>query len=201
MRHEGTFASDNMKGQAGLLVEHYRELPHEYRECVYELLDSCEGEFVPPLSQRRSTHQTTLSGLDDGTSGSYDGIRDYFDEMATQAFLLSFWDEKREGLAAFLSYVPGFVLPYGLLDVPTAYVSTICTDKAWRNRGIARELYTKLETETDDSIISLRTWSTNKSQIHLLRSLGYRELFRIENDRGTGIDTVYFMKEVGAPHE
>lgn len=190
-----------MKGQAGLLVEHYKALPHEYRERVYELLYSCEGEFVPPLSQRHSTHQMALSGLGDVTPTSYDGIRDYFDEMATQAFLLSFWDEKREALAAFLSYVPGFVLPYELLDVPTAYVSTICTNRALRNRGIARELYTRLELEVDDAVISLRTWSTNKSQIHLLQSLGYRELLRIENDRGNGIDTVYFMKEAGAPHE
>ena len=43
------------------------------------------------------------------------------------------------------------------------------------------------------SEVRTRTWSGNDRQIGLLGSLGFREQERIVDDRGAGIDTIYFV--------
>lgn len=43
--------------------------------------------------------------------------------------------------------------------------------------------------------ITLRTWSTNGAQEHILDKLGYSLVRRLKDDRGEGIDTVYFVKK------
>ena len=45
------------------------------------------------------------------------------------------------------------------------------------------------------SRITLRTWSTNGAQEHILDKLGYGLVRRLKDDRGEGIDTVYFVKK------
>jgi RimJ/RimL family protein N-acetyltransferase len=40
-----------------------------------------------------------------------------------------------------------------------------------------------------------RTWSTNAAHIAILGKFGFSQIARIENDRGEGIDTVYFAKK------
>lgn len=114
--------------------------------------------------------------------------------MATQAFLLALDD--REELVSFLSYIPSYQLPADTLSESTAYVSTICTSPEARGKGIAKALYLELERVVTDRPISLRTWSTNSAQVHLLQQLGYHEVLRLKDDRGEGIDTVYYVKEL-----
>ena len=41
----------------------------------------------------------------------------------------------------------------------------------------------------------LRTWSTNRAQAHLMPELGFEEVLRLPNDRGCGVDTVYYRHE------
>ena len=41
----------------------------------------------------------------------------------------------------------------------------------------------------------LRTWSTNAAQMHLMGKLGYVERARLVDDRGEGVDTVYYVHE------
>lgn len=169
-------------------IEHYTVLPDAMRSQVYQLLEKCENEFMPPLSQRVSTRQSNLVDTD---SSSATGIGSYFDEMAEQSFLLAVSDTDGR-LLAFLSYIPSRQLPEEILDRESSYVSTICTAHEARGNGIARALYTALEETTD--VITIRTWSTNMSQLHILNSMGYEELARIPNDRGQGIDTLYFIR-------
>ena len=169
-------------------IEHYTVLPDAIRSQTYHLLEECEGEFVPPLSQRVSTRQSNLTDTD---SISATGIESYFDEMAEQSFLLAV-SETDGRLLAFLSYIPSRQLPEEILDRESSYVSTICTAHNVRGNGIARALYRELEELAD--VITIRTWSTNMSQLHILNKLGYEELARIPNDRGKGVDTLYFIK-------
>ena len=44
--------------------------------------------------------------------------------------------------------------------------------------------------------VTTRTWSTNASQMHSFRKRGYAICERIADDRGKGIDTVYFVKKI-----
>jgi ribosomal protein S18 acetylase RimI-like enzyme len=46
-----------------------------------------------------------------------------------------------------------------------------------------------------DRNIFTRTWSTNTAHISILKKYNFREIHRIENDRGEGIDTVYFSRK------
>ena len=43
----------------------------------------------------------------------------------------------------------------------------------------------------------IRTWSTNGVQRSLLERSGYRMVRCLADDRGPGIDTLYYLKELG----
>ena len=107
--------------------------------------------------------------------------------------LLAFADHP-EHVQGFLSYIPGFVLDF--LPGQSYYVSTICVNRAHRRRGIASLLYDRVEQIARPGIVSLRTWSTNAAQIGALGRRGYVCVKRIVDDRGKGIDTVYFAKSL-----
>ncbi len=57
-------------------------------------------------------------------------------------------------------------------------------------------LYDLIENEVPKTLscnrISTRTWSTNKAQIHSLKKRGYKEQRVLVDDRGPGIDTIYY---------
>lgn len=154
---------------------------------VGELLSACADEFVPPLSQRYSTSQDDLGSA---PGGSFPDA--YFNVMRDQSIICAF---EGEVLAGFLSYVEGYEL--ACLGHPSTYVTTLCVAAAQRRRGVASALYRHLERVVGAGVVSLRTWSTNVAQTEALRRLGYRCVGRVVDDRGPGIDTVYFAKRVG----
>ena len=156
---------------------------------VRRLLESCGDEFVPSLSTRTSTHQTDLRCLE-GT-----GIRpgEYFSELSHQPFVLALSDGR---VVAFLSFIVDYPVMRGEERLVTTYVTTICVAPEWRHHGIATDLYCHLERHASSRYLSVRTWSTNAAQVTLLQSLGYRELSRIRDDRGEGIDTVYYLRDL-----
>lgn len=154
---------------------------------VRDLLFACADEFVPPLSARHSTRQTELSG-----SERHDGADAYFAEMREQPIILAV---DGTALLGFLSYVPGVELAF--LDGPSSYVSTVCVGHGHRRRGVASALYDRIERLAAPGVVSLRTWSTNEAQLGALRKRGYVCVRRISDDRGPGVDTVYYAKRVG----
>lgn len=158
-----------------------------HEDAVRALLAACDEEFVPPLSARHSTRQANLDG-----SEFHDGVDAYFDEMRRQPIILAVAGSE---LLGFLSYIPGYELPF--LDGPSSYVSTVCVAPAHRRRGVASALYGLLEERVAPGTVSLRTWSTNVAQITALERRGYACVRRIADDRGAGIDTVYFAKRLG----
>lgn len=96
-------------------------------------------------------------------------------------------------VAGFLSYISD--RPMDIKGFPCVeYLSTILVEKNCRGRGISKKLYEKfIELSAGKSIVT-RTWSTNESHLGLLSKLGFVEIKRIKDDRGDGIDTVYFGK-------
>ena len=156
---------------------------------VRRLLESCDNEFVPSLSARTSTRQTDLRCLE-GT-GTRPG--EYFSELSHQPFVLALSDGH---VIAFLSFIEDHPVMRGEERLVTTYVTTICVAPEWRHRGIATDLYRHLERHASSRYLSVRTWSTNAAQVTLLQSLGYRELSRIRDDRGEGINTVYYLRDL-----
>lgn len=162
--------------------------PRDYGAEIYRLLDVADDEFVPPLSSREGTTQT--DGLDEARN---DALEEYYEQCLEQSFVLA---SDGDDVHGFLSFRPDYdveaVRPYA----PSAYVSTIIVDPDRRREGYARAMYHELLTgvpaEVEEPYVTTRTWGTNDSHLRLLDELGFELLTRLEDDRGEGIDTVYY---------
>ncbi|MCR5754822.1 MAG: GNAT family N-acetyltransferase [Acetatifactor sp.] len=164
------------------------KLEEKYQEDVWRLLYDADEEFIPPLSAREKTTQTNLGS---GT-GKKGGPKQYFEQMKTQAFVLYVRDEKVVG---FLTYIPNHVIEVQDARIICEYISTIVVAPDCRNKGITGKMYQALMENCTDKNIATRTWSTNHAHIHLLEKLSFEQVLCIKDDRGKGIDTVYYMKK------
>ncbi len=157
---------------------------------IKNLLVAADKEFVQPLSERHDTTQKTFGEVRD--NGGNSGIpQAYFDEMLKQSFILCL-DHGR--VIGFMSYRKDYNLAVAEQEFVTDYVSTIIVSKAGRNKGYTQKMYQKLFEYEPGKVYSTRTWSTNYSHIHVLEKLGFSLIERIKNGRGSGIDTVYYVK-------
>lgn len=158
-------------------------------EQILQILTTCSGEFVPPLTSRNSTTQSDFSQKSESDKAVPYA---YFDMIKKQKTLIA---EENGRVAGFMSYKTDYTNDVIARDfLPNIYISTVITDKAFRHRGVTKGLYAALFEKYGDKNIFTRTWSTNLPHTKLLTGFGFCELKRIENDRGDGIDTVYYMK-------
>ena len=184
-----------------------KELTERQREAIWEILKGCDEEFYPPLSQRTSTSQKNLDSRelaqqkadakrpDAAAQPDMDaGPKAYYDEMIQQEFLL---DMEGEEMAGFMTFRRAYIYeklpdPYN----PSLYMTTACVRKKWREHGIMSKLYTCMEREVTARFscpyVTTRTWSTNDAQMRMLPQRGYRKILVLPEDRGPGVDTVYF---------
>lgn len=154
----------------------------------------CDNDFMPPLSQRRSTHQSDLSTSDvPDDDNDTDGVLAYFAEMSHQPTFVAYDDDGN--VTGFLTYIPGYECD--ALDGVSDYITTICVPKRLRRQGIVSYLYQICELlhDNQDIPLSLRTWSTNTAQRALLERRGYDIVKIIKDNRGIGIDTIYYMRQ------
>ena len=103
--------------------------PDEQRQ-LYDLLIECDGDFVPPLSFRRSTTQAALSGSEHNP----DGVRDYFNALIAQHVVLCAGNGR---IVGFLSFRPEYTCG-ALSDGATyCYLSTMAVSHACRGQHIS----------------------------------------------------------------
>jgi len=161
----------------------------EYQNELLEILSANDTAFVPPLSQRTKTTQTDLKGT--GEKGS---IRPYFDGMMQQNVLAMFHEGQLIGFVSYIDNLTSEVI--GPENLPNIYLSTLVVSPGARGMGATRKAYAHLFLERyPDRNVFTRTWSTNAAHIKILNGFGFEELKRIPNDRGEGIDTVYYCKK------
>lgn len=161
-------------------------------EGVWRLLETYGEDFVPPLSQRQSTCQQGLQSIG-GPSGQ--GPLAYFEELKHQRFLLAVEGEDMAGFLSFrYDYVPPILSGQAAEGVLGLYITTIIVAASHRRQGLAREFYRRLMAlyPWRRRLISTRTWSGNTNHISLLQKLSFAGPIRIPDDRGPGIDTVYY---------
>ncbi len=149
---------------------------------VLALMKKHDKDFVPPLSHRGSTTQGNLDHLPEGN------IENYFNEMLEQEFFIAF-NEKQ--VVGFMTFRKNFVSPV-IKDANNIYISTIIVDEDYRGRGITKDFYRLCLHKYKQKHIFTRTWSQNMSHIGLLAGIHFTEFHRIPDDRGKGIDTVYY---------
>ena len=167
-------------------------------EGVWQLLEKYGEDFVPPLSRRESTCQ---QGLQLEASSASHGPQAYFAEMRGQHFVLAMENGRVAGFLTFrYGHIPDILSSLAERDLLGLYITTIIVDGAFRRQGLARGFYARLMAlfPRERRLISTRTWSSNISHISLLEKLGFAGPVRIPNDRGPGIDTVYYYKTLEA---
>jgi len=170
------------------------QLTEQQKTAVWSILCLCQDEFVPPLSRRRSTTQQFIS--ESVTSDHFQPTA-YYQELLQQSFLLVQLDHQ---IIGFLSYKDQHTIQVPSEWNPAAYITTICIHPDYRGRGALTLLYDAIEqriiNQSKVRTITTRTWSTNDAQIHTLEKRGYLRIKTIPDDRGSGIDTIYFGKQV-----
>lgn len=163
----------------------------ENSDRLYDLLSEADMDFCPPLSKRSSTTDTAFSG------GSGEGsIRPYLLRMMEQKMLAAFSGTE---LIGFVSFIENYSSDAIDATMPNIYVSTLIVARSARGRGLTKKMYSALFTkEFPNCAVYTRTWSTNAAHQKILSSFGFLEIRRIKDDRGQGIDTVYYFKRAEA---
>lgn len=161
---------------------------------VWRILKQCDHEFVPPLSCRKSTISKNLvSNLIEKPGEP----RSYFNMLTRQYLILA---EYTGSTAGFMSFRNQYSTPELKGYNPSNYITTICINEKYRNRGIGASLYRAvialLPERLKCDFISTRTWNGNTAHIHLLQKMDFHLVHQIENDRGPGIDTQYWAKRM-----
>ncbi len=161
-------------------------------EAMYRILTECDRDFYPPLSARSSTRQLSW----DGQTAGHDGVRDYYQVLLKQENL--FWKEDGE-IAGFLSFVPYYTCEHLKDYEEICYLTTLCVSPKFRGRGLSPRIYGAvfdyIHRTYLNSTIAFRTWSTNAAQMYLVKKLGLTEILRLKDDRGPGVDTIYYVLE------
>ena len=165
-----------------------KKLPKLYQSYVWDILCATEKEFIPPLSERKSTTQQSFPG----EKADKRGLTEYYKQMLQQEFILAIENEKVIG---FLSFITDHLLQAEGEEFVCDYVSTIVVSSEFRGHGVARKMYNALFENRKGKNYATRTWSTNYSHIRLLKRIGFELVALLPNERGDGIDTVYYFKK------
>lgn len=153
---------------------------------ILDLLKLCDDEFIPSLSSRSSTFQKNLAPSDVHTSVPIQ----YFEHLRVQSVFIA---EEGGHVVAFMAFKKNYVCEeIPPLYSPNIYITTVIVHPAFRNRGITNAFYRKVFSKFGNYNIFTRTWSTNHSHIRILSSLKFCEHCRKKDDRGLGIDTIYY---------
>ena len=143
-----------------------------YGDEILNMLELCDKEFVPPLSLRSSTTQSDLKSKEENKIG----VKSYFDEVIKQHLMVVTENEKLLGFVSFKENFTNDKISEN--ELPDIYISTLIV----------------LFDEYKDVNIFTRTWSLNTAHIKILKEFGFETFSVLENHRGEGIDTVYFIK-------
>ncbi len=170
-----------------MTIKYYKHVKREnILSGIKELLTLCDSEFVPPLSQRNSTTQSFLKGQEAESRIP----EEYFEALSRQEAFVALEGRKVIGFMSFKrNYICREISPEYL---PNLYITTVIVHPMCRNRGVTNQFYETLLNKFREYHIFTRTWSTNYSHTRILLSHRFFEHRRIKDDRGDGIDTVYY---------
>ncbi len=160
----------------------------EFHEELLAMVSNADREFVPPLSARSSTTQPDLSS-DAKASG---GILSYFNEMTKQGILVACQGDALLGFVSFKENYTNDVIKQE--NCPNLYISTLIIKPEARGQGLTQTMYQTLFKTFKTRNIITRTWSSNQAHIKILSKFDFETLAVLQNDRGEGIDTIYFIK-------
>ena len=172
-----------------MIIRYYKHIKNEnILDGIFQLLMQCAGEFVPPLWQRSSSTQQNLHG----SSSESKVPSEYFESIRRQSAFVAVDDGHVVGFMSFRRNYICKEIPRSFQ--PNIYITTVIVDPLYRNQGITGRFYEKLTDKFSGYHIFTRTWSTNMSHSRILSARRFFEHKRIFDDRGPGIDTVYYHR-------
>jgi ribosomal protein S18 acetylase RimI-like enzyme/aspartate/glutamate racemase len=176
----------------------HKPIPESIKKQLWKILLEIDYEFVPPLSFRDST---TFSFDSDLKNTKVPEV--YYQNLLKQELMVSMRKNTDE-VVGFVSYIPNYTITHDNHSFKCFYITTIGVTKGARGNGIAKQFYKKIEEEAKKKAtctkVATRTWSMDKTHIRILESMGYKKVIEIENDRGLGIHTVYYAKDLNNIH-
>lgn len=165
-----------------------KERQHIIYPDVLQLLQDADQEFVPPLSSRSSATQQNFSAALKNSNG----VLSYFEQLKQQRFIAALENGK---LLGFVSFRENYLCQeISQEELPNIYISTLIVCPEARGKGVTTALYDRLFSAYSSSNIFTRTWSTNLAHTKILVKYGFTIFRVLPDDRGQGIDTVYFKK-------
>jgi GNAT superfamily N-acetyltransferase len=167
-----------------------------FAEQIWDLLVEVDHEFVPPLSGREGTTDRDLG--DDRANPGMGRPHSYFAVVLAQHAIVATEAGRLVGL---MSMILHRRLPELEHLSPCTYISTVAVTAPMRGRGVGRALYEAVLAIPDtwsSPFLVTRTWSTNGTHLPLLAAAGFGEALRIADDRGPGVDTVYYSRPTPA---
>ena len=160
------------------------------RPQLLDIMTLCDKDFVPPLSARQSTSDQSFCA----ETVSKNGVLAYLEDMLRAQILAAIEGDKLLGFVAFKRDVTSEII--GAETLPNLYICTLMLSASARGKGLASQMYAHLfDTLYPGVDLYTRTWSTNAAHLKILTHFGFSLIKRIENDRGEGIDTVYYGKK------
>lgn len=142
---------------------------------IYNILNICDNDFVPPLSSRDSFKDKNFN-----IHHKEKTIDKYFQSIISSSNIYAIASDKAENKIIALS-----VLEEKIDN--SLYLSTICVLLNYRNQGICKKLLeTIINYATTNNYTNLytRTWSTNSIQKRALENMGF-ELINTEKESRT----------------
>ena len=158
---------------------------------IWELLKAYDHEFIPPLSARNSAYKKIPVGTDAVTDEN--GPIAYFNEIINYKFVLACRNGKTVG---FMAYIPNHTVAVeGYESFVAEYASTAIVTPECRGNGAMKRFYQAIIDKNPEKNVATRTWSGNDAHLRVLEKHGFELFARLVDDRGPGIDTVYFIRK------
>lgn len=165
-------------------------LPQSLARQLLSLTRRCDEDFVPPLSWRHQLGQD-LRGLGPRDAG---GVEDYVDSLLELAHLVVLIQHGR--LVGYCAYY----WPWIWRGTEHVYVSTAVVAPSHRGRGLSTRMGRRVVVQALRRRVPLlaKTWSTNKASMGALSRWGRVDKI-VPDERGAGVDTVYWRLETSRP--
>ncbi len=166
-------------------------LSESQKEEIWALLKAYDHEFIPPLSARNSAFKK-IPGKDGNLTINEAGPVVYFNEILNYKFVLALLHGK---IVGFMTYIPNHTVEVeGKEPFVAEYASTAIVCPECRGQGAMKRFYQTIIEENPGKNVATRTWSGNDAHLHVLARHGFELFATLKDDRGPGIDTVYYLR-------
>jgi len=172
-------------------IETYQK-EEKVRKQLLQVLARVDHDFVPPLSQRKSL-EFWMTLFEKGVL-LYASLPEEVISLGFLVYYPSLNGKTLKELRPYVNVGPVVSPPNSNEIFRDAYLHFIAVSPGHRGKNIASSLLAALLDEVQKrGIPRLRvvTWSTNTESLKLYKKYNFRVFYRLPDDRGKGIDSVY----------